>query len=191
MIKIQLLYFNLTNDLRSSDSKCVVLARRVQEYICFDDIKPKVLKCMHLHHMGTYQEKIEKSSNPSKNPDTCTRNLNEAEQRSWYEPRRTKKKHLHMQNQEKELSYSIKKSPKPIPKSDLHNCCIRIWVLIYYNFGSRNCISLTSTSILLIQVIKQSIFLQHKSTTKGQDCSIPLLRLGMQLVECLMVQMTI
>lgn len=92
MIKIQLLYFNLTNDLRSSDSKCVVLARRVQEYICLDDIKPKVLKCMHLHHMGTYQEKIEKSSNPSKNPDTCTRNLNEAEQRSWYEPRRGKKK---------------------------------------------------------------------------------------------------
>lgn len=71
------------------------------------------------------------------------------------------KKHLHMQNQEKELSYSIKKSPKAIPKSDLHNCCIRIWVLIYYNFGSRNCISLTRTSILLIQVIKQSIFLQY------------------------------
>lgn len=117
MIKIQLLYFNLTNDLRSSDSKCVVLARRVQEYICLDDIKPKVLKCMHLHHMGTYQENIEKSSNPSKNPDTCTRNLNEAEQRSWHEPRRKKKKNIYICKTRRRNYHTVsRRAPRRSPK---------------------------------------------------------------------------
>lgn len=85
--KFQILYFNWTNDLRSSDSKCVVLARRVQEDICLDDIKPKVLKCMHLHHTVLIKKRLKKGS-ILYTQNTCTRNLNEAEHTNWYEPRK-------------------------------------------------------------------------------------------------------
>lgn len=53
-------------------------------------------------------------------------------------------------------AYGVNKSPKAVTKRYFHNSCIRIRVLIYYDFGSRNRISLTRTPVLLTQQCEEN-----------------------------------
>lgn len=48
-------------------------------------------------------------------------------------------------------TYSVKKRPEAVAKGYLNDSCIRIWVLFYDNFGSRNCVGLIRIPILLTQ----------------------------------------
>jgi hypothetical protein len=49
-------------------------------------------------------------------------------------------------------TYSIKKIPKTVTQGYFHNSCIRVRVLIYYNFRCRNCISVARAPVLLTKV---------------------------------------
>ena len=111
----------LTQSLRFCDGKLVVLARRIQKHICLNNIEPQVFQRIHLQ----YSQYIAYTQ--------------------FHHPKmKVHRKRVNVS----EFNYSIKKGPKTITKGYLHHRCIRIRILINYNYRSWNCISLSLTPIL-------------------------------------------